>query len=88
MTGYTADLTAYNLQISTIHTYYAGTTPVLVHNSCSAGIGPGASLDNLLPSQATRIQRAADRIGRPISVVGSRAAGTARETSDWDYIIE
>lgn len=27
-------LTAYNLQIDGIHTYYAGTTPVLVHNSC------------------------------------------------------
>jgi hypothetical protein len=31
---YSADLTAYNLQIGTIHTYYAGATPVLVHNSC------------------------------------------------------
>lgn len=27
-------LTAYNLQIDGIHTYYAGATPVLVHNSC------------------------------------------------------
>jgi hypothetical protein len=34
LTGYSTDLTAYNLQISTIHTYYAGATPVLVHNSC------------------------------------------------------
>ena len=31
---YNEYLTAYNLQISGIHTYYAGTTPVLVHNSC------------------------------------------------------
>ncbi|HEY2043946.1 MAG TPA: RHS repeat-associated core domain-containing protein [Jatrophihabitans sp.] len=31
---YSADLTAYNLQIGIIHTYYAGTTPILVHNSC------------------------------------------------------
>jgi RHS repeat-associated protein len=31
---YTAELTAYNLTIDGIHTYYAGTTPVLVHNSC------------------------------------------------------
>jgi len=33
---YTADLTAYNLNVTGIHTYYAlaGTTPVLVHNSC------------------------------------------------------
>lgn len=34
LTGYTADLTAYNLQVKAIHTYYAGATPVLVHNSC------------------------------------------------------
>jgi hypothetical protein len=31
---YPRDLTAYNLQIDGIHTYYAGTTPILVHNSC------------------------------------------------------
>ncbi|WP_148616435.1 polymorphic toxin-type HINT domain-containing protein [Nocardioides rubriscoriae] len=31
---YVSDLTAYNLQITHIHTYYAGNTPVLVHNSC------------------------------------------------------
>jgi len=31
---YDQDLTAYNLQIDGIHTYYAGGTPVLVHNSC------------------------------------------------------
>ena len=33
---YQADLTAYNLDVSGIHTYYvlAGATPVLVHNSC------------------------------------------------------
>jgi Pretoxin HINT domain len=30
------DLTAYNLAIDDIHTYYAGTTPVLVHNTCGA----------------------------------------------------
>lgn len=34
LTDYSAGLTAYNLQIDQIHTYYAGTTPVLVHNSC------------------------------------------------------
>jgi hypothetical protein len=34
LTTYSADLTAYNLQIDEIHTYYAGVTPVLVHNSC------------------------------------------------------
>jgi hypothetical protein len=27
-------MTAYNLQVNAIHTYFVGTTPVLVHNSC------------------------------------------------------
>jgi hypothetical protein len=31
---YDRDVTAYNLTVDGIHTYYAGTTPVLVHNSC------------------------------------------------------
>ena len=31
---YVEDLTAYNLAIEGIHTYYAGETPVLVHNTC------------------------------------------------------
>ncbi len=35
-----------------------------------------------------RIQNAANRIGRPIHLVGSRASGTARATSDFDYVIE
>lgn len=38
---YDRNLTAYNLQIDGIHTYYAGTTPVLVHNSC----GPGSEFE-------------------------------------------
>ncbi|MFT3943641.1 MAG: polymorphic toxin-type HINT domain-containing protein [Ancrocorticia sp.] len=33
------DLTAYNLTIEDIHTYYAGTQPTLVHN-CPGGVGP------------------------------------------------
>ena len=32
------DLVAYNLEIEGIHTYYAGQTPVLVHNTCGDGI--------------------------------------------------
>ncbi len=31
---YQKNVTAYNLQIDGIHTYYAGSTPVLVHNTC------------------------------------------------------
>lgn len=35
-----------------------------------------------------RIQNAASRIKKPITVVGSRASGKAGAYSDWDYIIE
>jgi RHS repeat-associated protein len=40
LTEYTASLTAYNLQVEQIHTYYAGATPVLVHNSCGPNYHP------------------------------------------------
>ncbi len=33
---YSADVTAYNLTVEGIHTYYVGVTPVLVHNSCGS----------------------------------------------------
>jgi len=32
---YDRTLTAFNMQIDGIHTYYVGATPVLVHNSCA-----------------------------------------------------
>lgn len=50
-------------------------------------MGPGADLANLTGSERARIQNAANRIGHPISVVGTRAAGTAGPESDWDYVI-
>jgi hypothetical protein len=49
--------------------------------------GGGASLENLSASEALRIQNAANKIGQPISVVGSRAGGTSGALSDWDYVI-
>jgi hypothetical protein len=46
---YERDLTAYNLQIDGIHTYYAGATPVLVHNSCGLPAdGSSMSVDQAL----------------------------------------
>lgn len=38
-------------------------------------------------ADAKRIQNAANRTGQEITVVGSRAKGTAKPTSDWDYIM-
>ncbi|WP_202912427.1 nucleotidyltransferase domain-containing protein [Sphingobacterium olei] len=42
----------------------------------------------LSAGELARIENAATRIGKPINVVGSRASGTAKATSDWDYVIE
>jgi hypothetical protein len=42
----------------------------------------------LSAGEITRIQNAANRIGKPINLVGSRASGTANAASDWDYVIE
>jgi RHS repeat-associated protein len=41
----------------------------------------------LAAGDAARIENAATRIGKPITVVGSRASGTATAKSDWDYFI-
>lgn len=35
-----------------------------------------------------RIQNASNRIQKPITIVGSRARGTATPASDWDYVID
>ncbi|HVB44807.1 MAG TPA: LamG-like jellyroll fold domain-containing protein [Streptosporangiaceae bacterium] len=66
--GYQADLTAYNLSISGIHTYYvlAGRTPVLVHNSCGqTGDSQGqAAQGNGEPSNVPEGGKLPDRIAK------------------------
>ena len=42
----------------------------------------------LTEPELQRIQNAANKIGKLICVVGSRAKGTAKVTSDFDYVIE
>lgn len=58
----------------------------------TARVGPidgnGGSPDFLTPGEIARIQNAANRIGRPINLVGSRATGTSGPGSDWDYVID
>jgi hypothetical protein len=49
--------------------------------------GGGADLLKLAPDAAVRIQNAANRSGLTIILIGSRAAGTALEMSDYDYIV-
>ncbi|MEV2226265.1 putative T7SS-secreted protein [Nocardia vinacea] len=60
----------------------------LIPERCNVEVGGGASLDNISAGEAQRIQNAADKIGHPITLVGSRAEGTAHAFSDWDYIVE
>ncbi len=50
--------------------------------------GGGAEVSNITAAEAARIQNAATRIGKPITLVGSRARGTATAASDWDYFVE
>ncbi len=47
-----------------------------------------ASEVGLSAGEVTRIQNAANAIGKPINLVGSRASGTANAASDWDYVID
>lgn len=49
--------------------------------------GNGGHIDNISPSEARRIQNAANLRGVEIHLVGSRAAGTSHAFSDWDYVI-
>ena len=43
---------------------------------------------SVTPSEALRIQNAANRIGKPIHLVGSRAKGTAKPWSDYDFVVQ
>lgn len=83
-----ADQRVHNLAVADTHTYYveADTTPVLVHNSGPCGLRTPEEA-GILPSEVRRIQNAANRMGARIVVVGSRAGGTAKADSDWDYIL-
>jgi len=58
---------------------------------CTSGNGPiaggGAYISNITPQEILRIQNAVDRTNTTISVVGSRANGSAGPLSDWDYVV-
>jgi len=58
-----------------------GTSNTLRHYTSKIG------MNVLSEGELLRIENAATRIGKPITVVGSRAAGTAGAYSDWDYVI-
>ncbi|WP_428304807.1 RHS repeat-associated core domain-containing protein [Lacipirellula sp.] len=49
--------------------------------------GGGARVSNLHPATRASVQAFADSSGTPVTVVGSRAAGTSHAKSDFDYLI-
>lgn len=69
--SYDADLTAYNLTVDDIHTYYAGTTPVLVHNSCTPAAEGASSTGR-------------DALGRFTGAGGYGADAEAQGLSDYE----
>ena len=50
-------------------------------------VAGGNQQGSLTAGQAQKIQGFADKYNTPVNVVGSRAAGTASEASDFDYVI-
>ena len=88
LTTYDADLTAYNLQIDEIHTYYAGATPVLVHNSCGytpAGGFAGSDIEEVGQSVYQHIG-AGDIPGRPglTQIMDALTRGTPQSLKQGD----
>lgn len=76
-----------DIEIEEFHTYYVSDLGVQDHNNSNI---PGLMTWEeavISPGDARRIQNAANRTKQRIIVVGSRAAGTSRLTSDWDYIL-
>ncbi|WP_448824528.1 hypothetical protein [Capnocytophaga ochracea] len=61
----------------------------MTSNAVRASSVSAETMGNLLShGDYLRIQNAATRIRKPITVVGSRASGKAGAYSDWDYVIE
>lgn len=80
-----ARVPVYNLEVSRYHTYFVGEQGVWVHNGCSAG--GGARIENIPPSRAAGLRRVANKCDMEVSLVGSRAGGTADAVSGWDLIV-
>lgn len=59
---------------------------VVRKNGLDYEYGNGANPKLLTPGEKRRIQNAANKIGKPIALVGSRTTGPNPE-SDWDYVI-
>ena len=59
----------------------------LVAQNSGPRVGGGARLENLSATDQARMQSFANRYQSEVTVVGSRAGGTAGPMSDYDYLI-
>lgn len=80
--------------LSAEHWIDSAATASLIVGAASKVVNSGAKVSaakstktSISPSDAKRIQNAANRTKQQITVIGSRANGTATLTSDWDYIL-
>ena len=80
---YGEDLTAYNLEIAGIHTYYAGETPVLVHNSC----GPDVDDSFQFASGGRGGANVKNLVGPPNTVARAAVPGRVFQTNDIGEVI-
>ena len=93
--------TTYNIEVYDAHNYFVSDAAILVHNTggnpCDFIAGNGGNISALKHSEIIRIENAATRINKPITIVGSRSVpglvdngiNTRTNTlSDWDFVIE
>ena len=57
-------------------------------NTCIISAGGGAQLSHLNPQQVAQIRQFAEANHVRVTLVGSRATGTASVNSDFDYLIQ
>uniref|UniRef100_UPI00131C7AB3 hypothetical protein n=1 Tax=Lunatibacter salilacus TaxID=2483804 RepID=UPI00131C7AB3 len=73
-----------------VRTFARNSSAILRSSSVGSGAVENAAKGGgnvLSKGELLRIENAATRINKPITVVGSRAKGTAGAYSDWDYVI-
>lgn len=84
---YSESLTAYNLEVEWTHTYYAGSTPVLVHNSCARdALGRFTSGENVEAATGRGAHEAYENtLGGGSYVFNRRLPGSLKRPDAVDY---
>ncbi len=78
-----AQLLSYSMQSAA----YQDSVTANLSKSSSPASSSASNISPISTADAKRIQNTATRTKQNITVIGSRASGTATLTSDWDYIL-